>query len=123
MEAATAPVSGAESVPASTLLRYMYTNSHLYHEALGDVFPADNDAAASATGRISEQRAEQEKQKPEKQEESERQPEGHGHKVDWDTYPLPEEGQWQRRRDKKSGRVSGVAVHYSPCFTHLLTLF
>jgi hypothetical protein len=30
--------------------------------------------------------------------------------VDWDTYPLPEEGKWQRRVDKKSGRVSAGSL-------------
>jgi hypothetical protein len=25
--------------------------------------------------------------------------------IDWDTYPLPEQGKWQRRVDKKTGRV------------------
>lgn len=31
--------------------------------------------------------------------------------IDWDTFPLPDDGIWERRYDKKSGKVIAKYVH------------
>jgi hypothetical protein len=42
--------------------------------------------------------------------------------IDWDTYPLPEDGIWERRYDKKTGKVCGPPCSSSPLLIPTLSL-
>ena len=95
-------------VHSSTFLQYFYTQSDLFKEDRKDMFRTSMGSVkryADDDSMLSHKSSHLKPHQPAEEQ------------IDWDTYPLPEGGKWQRRVDKKTGRVSFVeCVNVCLCF-------